>query len=538
MRINYNYGNKERKLVAVTLAVLYLILTVAMTIINRRGNVLIAGQASISGIITAFQFGIALAMVIVDYEVGGKLGLILVACSAVMPIIRMIAVKDFSSIPGLCYYVVCFLAIRFMIYRISRERKNAFVDDLTGLSNRKHIALYINHLISSKAPFYVVFFDLNNFKIINDTYGHKIGDGLLKELAEKWDKLNNKTTYIGRFGGDEFILVVKKNKVDDIESFVNEYIEVVKNISEENDGQYSSVSVSAGIVEYPINGKMSEELLRKAAITADRARNVGRNLYTMYYDYFELEFVREQQIEKRIKKALEDGLFYMVYQPQFETSSKKLRGFESLIRMEAEDEPPLYPGDFIPVAEKSDLIIDIGEYVIKRVIADFAPIINAGKDITISINISAKQMLSRNFTRVLRKALDDSGFKPGNLEIEVTEYCMVETTDEAIAVINEIKRMGVKLAMDDFGTGYSSFSYLTKLPIDLIKIDKSIIDELGQGEIVGALCSMGHSLSCEIIAEGVEHEEQLEILKEKGCDFIQGFIWGKPMSYTDAVGLL
>ena len=539
MKISLNYGNKTRKIIVVLLAILYMCMTIALPLIERNGGIMLFGSLPISGLITCIQFGLALLIALLDYELGGTLSTVLIVVSLLATAMSFLNGRaQANAFLGLVYGIISLLIVLFTRSRIERERKSALTDDLTGISNRKHIIQYIEHLILKKTPFYIIYIDIDDFKLINETYGHEKGDEVIKILAKEWSKIDSRRTVLGRYGGDQFLAVMRQKDCLDVKSMAGFYADAVNRLIDDGDEFFPNVSVSIGIVEYPKHDSKAVELLRKADIAVNRATKLGRNQILEYDNEFEEQIVREQYIETRIKKALDEKLFYMVYQPQFVIGTKKLRGFESLIRMRAIDEDPLYPGDFIPVAEKSDLIIDIGEYVLKRVTSDFAPILSSDKDFVVSINISAKQMLSKDFVNVVRRALDDTGFNPRNLEIEITEYCLMDTTDSALKIINELKDMGIMIAMDDFGTGYSSLSYLTKLPIDLLKIDKSIVDEMGAGEIVGAICSMGHALSCEIIAEGVEEEEQLDILREKGCDLIQGYIWGKPMAYEDALELI
>jgi len=538
MKVSYNYGNRAHKAVAIIMIIVYLIIAVALPVMNRNGNVLLNGSIPISGILGAVQFGLALVMTALEYQIGGTAAIVLCGFSFSTAVISSIKARNGAAIPGLCYYIACIVAVIIIKNQLARERKNSLIDGLTGISNRKNIIQHIDYLISKNIPFFVLFLDLDNFKMINDTQGYEVGDGVLVDLVNQWKHINEKQTSIGRFGGDKFIVVVKKSGCDDVIDLANQYINVVKRKSCTEEWLMSNLTMSVGIVAYPDHSKKVNELVRKADITVHKAQSSGRNMCVIYDPDFEKKIIREQYIEERVRKALEKSLFYMVYQPQYYADSHELRGFESLIRMKTEGEPPLYPGDFIPVAEKSDMIIEIGEFVLREVTAAFSPIFAANSSLVLSVNISAKQMMSKDFINVVRKALDDSGFNPANLEIEITEYCLMDTTEEAVRVIEGLKKLGIKLAMDDFGTGYSSLSYLNRLPIDLIKIDKSIVDEMGNGEVVGAICSMGHALSCEIIAEGVEEQEQLQILREKGCDLIQGFIWGRPIPFDEATELI
>lgn len=537
MKKTYSYGEKPKKIIVILLAVLFFALFIVLGRINRGGFAMIDGQIPISGVLTAIQFGICFLMVSIEYELGGRLAFTLMGFSIIRTGLSIVIKGDFTVLPGFTYYVVGIICLYFIRKRIATERKNSLIDGLTGVSNRKHTLQYIDHLSELKKPFYVIFIELENLKMVNDIRGHERGDHLLKKLVKSWER-TDKNAMIGRFGGDEFLSVITDAKCDDISGLAYKYIESVGNMLGADDTLYGYLTASVGISKYPDHGSKASELVRKANIAIHKVQENGRNGCLMYENSFEDNILRTQYIEGKIKEALENDEFSMVYQPQYYTKDKKLRGFEALIRVNPGKDGPIGPGEFIPIAEESDLIIDIGNFVIKKTTSDFAPIISRNPDLILSVNISAKQMLSKHFVDNLRKAVEDSEINPNQLEIEITEYCLMDTTDEAIKVINEIKNMGVQIAMDDFGTGYSSLSYLTSLPIDLIKIDKSIIDSIGDGEIVGAICSMGHAISCEIIAEGVEDEGQLEILETRGCDMIQGFIFGRPMPYEEVLRLV
>ena len=233
---------------------------------------------------------------------------------------------------------------------------------------------------------------------------------------------------------------------------------------------------------------------------------------------------------------------FLVYQPQFIGADKKLLGFETLLRMKVPEEGIISPAEFIPAAEKSDLIFDIDHYVLDRAMREFAePIKKAGCSYMLSINISARHITSPDFVDDVKQAVERSGFPVECLEIEITEYCFVASIDDAIRNINLLKEMGVKIALDDFGTGYASLSYLSKLPIDLVKIDKSFVDNIETDEtacdFISAVISIGHILGCKVISEGVESEAQLDLLIDRECDYIQGYVWGKPLEYSAALGV-
>ena len=539
MKIKYSYGNVPRKVIAILLAILYVVINILLPIISGLGYGISTGNMSISGILTAVQLGLAFIIVSIEFDLGGTLSIILVGISIIQTFLSIFVRQDYSAATGLSYYIVCLFALQCIRHSLLVERRNSLVDELTGLSNRKHIIQYMDHRILVRKPFYSIYIDIDNFKIINNSKGHEFCDTMLKELSKRWENVDPRNASIGRVGGDEFLIVVKKTKNEDIDAYVQKYIEVVKEWAEEKEIIDVLVSASFGVSSYPEDGNNSSDIMRKSALAMRHAKETGRNICYKYEQAFEEIVFREQYIESRIRDALDNDKFFMVYQPQFNTMTKKLRGFESLIRMKSfNDEKFISPGDFIPVAEKNNLIVEIGEFVLRRTMLDFAPFFAANPGYLLSVNVSAKQLLSRDFVAYVEKVLNDTSFNPKNLEIEITEYCLLEATEEVTLVINRLKEMGIKLAMDDFGTGYSSLSYLTKLPIDLIKIDKTLIDTMTNGEIIKAIVSMGHALGCEIIAEGVEEENQLDILRRNECDFIQGFIWGKPMVLDEAIELL
>ena len=539
MKIKYSYGNVPRKVIAILLAILYVVINILLPIISGLGYGISTGNMSISGILTAVQLGLAFIIVSIEFDLGGTLSIILVGISIIQTFLSIFVRQDYSAATGLSYYIVCLFALHCIRHSLLVERRNSLVDELTGLSNRKHIIQYMDHRILVRKPFYSIYIDIDNFKIINNSKGHEFCDTMLKELSKRWENVDPRNASIGRVGGDEFLIVVKKTKNEDIDAYVQKYIEVVKEWAEEKEIIDVLVSASFGVSSYPEDGNNSSDIMRKSALAMRHAKETGRNICYKYEQAFEEIVFREQYIESRIRDALDNDKFFMVYQPQFNTMTKKLRGFESLIRMKSfNDEKFISPGDFIPVAEKNNLIVEIGEFVLRRTMLDFAPFFASNPGYLLSVNVSAKQLLSRDFVAYVEKVLNDTSFNPKNLEIEITEYCLLEATEEVTLVINRLKEMGIKLAMDDFGTGYSSLSYLTKLPIDLIKIDKTLIDTMINGEIIKAIVSMGHALGCEIIAEGVEEENQLDILRRNECDFIQGFIWGKPMVLDEAIELL
>jgi len=543
MKKDFDYTSRIKKINVIILAIIYVVSIVAIPMMNARyggsdGQALVLGNASLSGILTAVQFIIAVAMTFLDYNSGGKLATWLLSISEVSSVIAVVFRHNYSAVPGVLYSLTGLVAVTLIKQGLSAQRRHSCFDNLTGISNRRHIISYIDYLIERKVPFYAIYLDLDHFKYINDTEGHERGDQVLKNVTSIWEKVDEKNAALGRLGGDEFIVVVPQSEVDDVFDYANKYLNAIREYLRPDSRTAMFLTCSAGTTSYPEDGKSSGDIVRKADMAMYNAKNSGRNMVCTYDASFEDKMLKDQYVEGRIRDALENGKFFMAYQPQFETGTHKLRGYESLIRMKTGSDIPLAPTEFIPIAEKSDLIIEIGEFVLKKAMSDFSEMLAVHPDKYLSVNISAKQLLSKDFVKTVMKIINETHFNPHNLEIEITEYCLLEYTEEAIEVINDLKDMGITLAMDDFGTGYSSLSYLTRLPIDYIKIDKSMIDTIGDGEIIGAIASMGHALGCKIIAEGVEYESQLEILKDKSVDYIQGFLWGRPMALQSALELL
>ena len=231
-----------------------------------------------------------------------------------------------------------------------------------------------------------------------------------------------------------------------------------------------------------------------------------------------------------------------MFQPQYETETKRLRGFETLLRLKDETGVPIPPSDFIPVAERSGLIFEIDRWVLRHAMQSFSEEITGNSDFIVSVNISARHIVEPGFAEEVKDMLEENNFPPERLEIEVTESCFIASIEKAISTLLKIKSLGVQIALDDFGTGYASLSYLQKLPIDLLKIDKSFIDDMTDreegGNFVKSIIAIGHMFHCKVISEGVEEEQQLELLKELKCDYIQGYLWGKPQKQSDALQLI
>ena len=423
----------------------------------------------------------------------------------------------------------------------------AYYDSLTELPNRKMIMerlqLLVNLSENEKSNFFIVFIDLDNFKKINDTMGHLYGDDYLKYTAMRLQELIHEDDLLGRLGGDEFALIIQRNIKEDaaynyVESLRNELCDKIKTSCSE-----FKVSASFGISVFPQDGKDPTELLKSADTSMYKAKELGRNNIQFFRPYMKEEILNKIQMESLLLKAYENKEFFIEYQPQFNAEDHRIRGFEALIRWESPHYGRVAPMNFIPLAEEMGLIIGIGQWVLLTACHKFKELDSRfGQNLCISVNVSAVQMRDKNFVTIVKNVLDETNMDPRQLELEITESLFIDHIEETIDMLNEIKSLNVRISLDDFGTGFSSLSYLRRLPIDTLKIDKSFIDDLTDKDssirIVGDIISLGHNLNAHIVAEGIENSTQLDYLKANNCDCIQGFMFGKPMCVTDVEALL
>jgi diguanylate cyclase (GGDEF)-like protein len=423
-----------------------------------------------------------------------------------------------------------------------------YFDILTGLPNRKMIIDRINFLIhktgETSTSFAIVFVDLDNFKKTNDVYGHSVGDRFLIEISSFMRSCINEHDMLGRLGGDEFVLIVqRKLKSGELYQYVDNLRNCLSGAISLSDFEIFP-SASFGISTYPEDGHDAEELLKFADTAMYSAKEAGKNNVQFFnkdlYEGLMQRFVYEQHL----KTAISNGEMFLNFQPQFTAADQKLRGFEVLLRWNSPQHGLVSPVKFIPVAEETGMIIAIGEWVLRESCKKIMEInrLPDGGDIVMSINLSVVQVMDVNFLAMLEHVLAETKVNPGNLEFEVTESIFITSFDYVTDILNKVKRLGIRIALDDFGTGYSSLNYLQVLPIDTLKIDKSFIDRISgndpRGKIVGSLIALIHQLGLSVVAEGVENDIQKEYLVENTCDYIQGFLWGKPLNEKETNALL
>lgn len=430
---------------------------------------------------------------------------------------------------------------------IQRLQHMSYTESLTGLPNRFASRERISKLIENGETFTAVAIDLNNFKSINDTLGFDAGNQVLVEIAKRWDALSEgapeqSDCFLSRTSGDEFLLLIRNYKnQEDLLNTIDKYVNALR----ENltvDGCDLHVSASFGYAEYPTDADSADSLLSRAnaAMKEIKKANSSQHVLRFTPDILRDEHILE--VENMIRNAIENDTIFFNLQPQY-NMDHMLRGFEALARMRDASGRVISPGEFIPVAEKVGLIDRVDGIVFKKAGRFFGELLKkTGADLTLSINVSVRHLMKNDFLSEIRELILTSDIPANKLEIEITESIMIDSAEKALRCIDEIKSMGIQIAIDDFGTGYSSLSYLNKFPATLLKIDKSFIDKMDSSEssrqYVASIISIGHILGFDVISEGVEEPEQLNTLKEIGCDFIQGFIWGHPLSAEDSEKLV
>lgn len=448
-----------------------------------------------------------------------------------------------SAIPG--FIISCFVLIyQIIIYQYLRIqtrgkralKKIAITDKLTGLNNRFGFEQEIDTLLERGTPFYLMFLDLDNFKYVNDTLGHEAGDEVLQKVASYWNSISSYNYHIlSRLGGDEFALIIKTDKPLVIETVKKEVLRV----SKLEDPLLKNISVSVGIVNCPKDAKDRKTLLSYADSAMYRAKSNGRDQAQMFDKSIHDDLVKEFETKLKVINAIKENQFEMLYQPQFH-SNETIYGFESLIRLRVDGEY-ISTQYFIDVAEKNNLIFDIDKFVLDKVTKDWGSIVRkkGGKNLMMSVNISGKHLIAPGFVEEVVTILTKNAFPPQNLCIEITEGAFVKSIMLAKEVVDKLRLIGIKIALDDFGTKYSSLRYLQDFTTNHLKIEKSFTDTIkidsSESNIVNIIINIAHLLNCEVIAEGVETEDQLKYLRDHGCDIIQGYYYSKPLPLENAI---
>jgi diguanylate cyclase (GGDEF)-like protein/PAS domain S-box-containing protein len=414
----------------------------------------------------------------------------------------------------------------------------AYHDVLTGLPNRllfrDRISVALAHARRARRAVAVMFLDLDHFKLVNDTLGHTVGDGLLQAVADRLVSCVRGDDTVARMGGDEFTILI--SDIAETRSASTVAQKVLDSISRpiDVDGHELFVTTSIGIAIFPDDGSDAETLLKNADRAMYRAKELGRNNYQFATHALVEGAAGRLSLERSLHHAFERNEFVIHYQPMIEVGTRRVVGAEALIRWVSPEFGLMMPDSFVPVAEETGLIVPLGEWVLRTACAQMRTWHRAGHtDLNVAVNLSARQFQQRDLTSTIERILDETGLPPSSLDIEITESTAMHNAEMSLAILTRIKQMGVHISIDDFGTGYSSLAYLKLFPIDTVKIDQHFVRDLAEqpmdGAIVSAVISMARALKLRVVAEGVETEQQLEFLRRQHCETIQGFLCSRPL---------
>lgn len=412
-------------------------------------------------------------------------------------------------------------------------------DSLTGLPNRHNLYTQLRLMVANAnrydRKFAVLFLDLDHFKNINDTLGHNVGDALLKAVARKLKSIIRENDIVARIGGDEFIIILNDfTDTGAIEPVISKILDMFhKEWNIQN--HFLRLSTSIGVAIYPDDSKEINELMKYADIAMYKAKTEGRDQFSFFTATLNAKVHEEVDIANDMHRAFNANEFELYYQPKIHIESGKIIGAEALIRWNHYEKGLIPPDHFIHIAENTGFILKLGKWVIEETVRAIKRLSESGyEDIHISCNVSTRQFQNINLYADIENAVHDSGIDAKLLAIEITESVMLEYLEVTLEVLKKIKNLGVHICMDDFGTGYSSLSYLRHFPIDSLKIDKSFVDDITHNStnehiLLNTIIAMGQTLNLKVVAEGVEEMYQMEYLRDRGCEFYQGYYFSKPI---------
>jgi diguanylate cyclase (GGDEF)-like protein/PAS domain S-box-containing protein len=455
------------------------------------------------------------------------------------------AIKDHRD--RITHFLAIFHDITDIKHGEEQLKHQANHDALTGLPNRQlfndRLERALAHARRNRLKLALLFLDLDNFKSINDSLGHHMGDVFLQEVARRLKGCCRAEDTVARLGGDEFIIILPEVKneqgtVHMAQRIIQSFLRPV-HLGE----QELFPSASIGITMFPADGEDVATLVKNADMAMYKAKEQGRNTHVMYTEAMNREVVRRLALETSLRRALEQEEFRVYYQPKINIQSGAISGMEALVRWQRTEQDLVLPGEFIPVAEETGLIFLLGEWVLRTACRQTRLWHDQGfADLSISVNLSAKQFQDENLGLLVKRGLKESGLSPGHLNLEITEHIVMMDTQISGRIMAELKNMGVNISIDDFGTGYSSLRYLKRFPLMELKIDKSFIRDLPDHPddvtIVKAILSLAHSLNLRVVAEGVESVQQFRFMRSHGCDEMQGFLYSPPLAPEECTLLL
>jgi diguanylate cyclase (GGDEF)-like protein/PAS domain S-box-containing protein len=432
-----------------------------------------------------------------------------------------------------------------------RIRYLARIDALTNIPNRMQFQHLLQRSIArarrAGTPLCMFYIDIDHFKEINDTFGHLAGDATLETVAERLTAALPENSIIGRLAGDEFAVMINDVGPDSVGRTETDKLarSLLDRLADPFfvQGHEVFMTASLGIAYYPDDAANVIDLIRNADAALYSAKKAGGNVFAYYVPQMNEAAVERLMTKSKLKRAFERDELLVHYQPKYNIVTGEIFGAEALVRWELPDRGMILPADFIPIAEETNLIIEIGEWVLDKVCEDFRiwqrSVSSAGR---VSVNLSLKQLKQANFINRISAILRGHGVSPTSLELEITETTLMENPERTIRLLDQLYGLGLHLAIDDFGTGYSSLSALQQFPIGTLKIDQSFVRDVAtnpdDATLVGTIVQMGRNLNMDVVAEGVENEEQLSFLQRLDCTFVQGLLFGSPMSSDNYLELL
>jgi len=465
------------------------------------------------------------------------------------------AIKDNEG--NITNYIGVFSDIRHLKNAEEKLKKLAYYDPLTGLANRNlfrsHLDLEIERARDSNSLMAVLFFDLDRFKTINDTLGHVVGDELLAVVSKRLVKIfrsDNRRPHsphkndlppceVSRFGGDEFTALISDIKSPDQAHLLAQRIIDTLATPLNAMGHELTISASIGITIYPLDGEDSDSLLKNADIAMFRAKEMGRGQYQFYKQELDKLSHAKLDMEQHLRHALEREEFVLYYQPKIDANTLKTVGMEALVRWQRQDGTMTPPDQFIPLTEETGLIVPIGRWILHEACRQNKIWVDEGRLLRVAVNLSARQFDQPDLIEMVESILKETGLLPQYLELEITESMVLGDVEVTLETLERLRSIGVQVSIDDFGTGYSSLSLLKKLPVDAMKIDQSFVRDMmtdsNDEAIVSAIIAMGTKLGLKLVAEGVETQEQLIFLSQRGCHQIQGYFFSRPLPAADFV---
>ena len=555
----YDAGKRPPERIFWFLVVAYLITNVVVSSTATSGGTISFGEHSIqvytfAGVFSSISNMCVIFMSVYYGKKGYWSGLTLLLIQLPLVLLSIIKGHNLNSIPGVFGSLLTMTAITFVYFngkKIDNYQKKlrdvAVTDILTGIPNGFACDELINTLTRRNEPFANVTINLNAFKSINDTMGFDAGNQILMDTAYRLKSVaesgeTGTFDFVGRTSGDEFCLIIRGYKTPD------ELYKVIQIYDEAINKQYTVldcdlfVSASFGYALYPEDGDTLDSVISHSNIAMNEVKRKNNGNHILRYTEDLNQSKKLIEMESKIRSAIDNDRVFFMLQPQFDMEHR-LRGFEALARIKDKDGTIINPGDFIPVAEKVGLIDKIDGIIYKKAGGFIGEHIKkTGSKVTLSINVSVMHLMKKDFIDEISSLLRTTGIPADQLEVEITESVMIESLEKAMDRISTLHMMGIKIAIDDFGTGFSSLSYLSEFPANLLKIDKAFIDKLLTGETskqyVAGIISLGHTMGFDVISEGVEEDEQLEVLQRIGCNYIQGFIWGRPLLPEDAEKLI